>query len=400
MFVGWRVSDVNGDAFTGLVTGNDDITVIAVQREKYGAEDANTTVITTTYGQSAAQDLGEWIIYAEGSTSSGKFTYAITDYGGLTGATLDGSILTVPADSNAGEYTLKITAHEKEPQISPLSVGSYGTSDVTMTVKVIIKKADLTADMFTYKAPDDLSYNGESKEATVTLNDGYIGVGKTITLKYYKVGSEEPLEGAPTDVGEYIVKIDVTEGDNYNSAVNLTDESWTFTIKNSQGNLTVSTTVTGNMGDRNKEFSFEVTLSDTTVNGTYGDMEFTNGTSTFTLKHGQSKNAIGLSDGITYTVTESDCESYAVTIEGSYIDSDKTLENGNIQCVGKIVSDTTAQVNFVNARNISVPTDSTTEYGWMIPFFLLIGIGEVFFTHKRIKAIRQASILQMPHPRR
>ena len=57
---------------------------------------------------------------------------------------------------------------------------------------------------------------------------------------------------------------------------------------------------------REKEFHFTVTLGDKTLSGTYGDMEFTGGVATFTLKHGESATATGLPAGITYTVTEDD----------------------------------------------------------------------------------------------
>ncbi|MCH5189540.1 MAG: hypothetical protein J1F37_03160 [Oscillospiraceae bacterium] len=405
VFVGWRETDISGVKFTGPVTGNDDMIIIAVQREKYGAEDANTTVITTTYGQSAEQDLGEWVVYAAGSSSSGKFTYKITDNGGLTGVTLDGDFLNVPTGINVGTYTLKITAHETEPQISPLSVGSYGTSDVTLTVKVIVNKADLTADMFTFTAPNNTVYNEEPKTATVKLNDGYIGVGDKITVKYYKVGSDEALAGPPTEVGKYVVKIDVNEGFNYNSAVDLTDEEkWTFEIT-AKGDLTVSTSVTGNMGDRNEEFTFNVMLSDETITGKYGEMEFTNGVATFTLKHGQSITAEGLPSIVTYTVTEYNSPGYSVTIEdnsvdGSSIYSSKKLENGDMQCDGNLLPNKTAQVNFINTCNSSIPTDATTEFGWMLPLFLTVSIGALYFIIKRLKAARKASVRRMPYQRR
>lgn len=385
IFMGWRVGDVNGVKFTGPVTGNDDIDVIAVHRETFGAEDATTTVITTTYGISAEQDLGKWIKYVGGSSTAGKFTYKITDYGGLTGVTLNGDMLTVPAGINVGEYTLKITAHEKEPQISPLSVGGYGTSDVTLTVKVIVNKADLTAEMFTFKAPDNLMYNKEPKTATVKLNDGYIGVGDKITVKYYNADSGEELAEAPTEAGKYVVKIDVNEGANYNSAEGLTAEEWTFEIEKSLGGLTVSLMVVGNMGDRDREFTFQVTLSDENVNGIYGDMEFINGIATFTLAHGQSVTASGLMGGITYEVIELDNDDHAVNSTGE---------------TGTITSGETAEVTFTNTRNVTLPTDATTEFGWMLPLFLIISMVAIFFIFRRLRAVRQASVQRMPHQRR
>ena len=391
LFFGWRKETITGEVFTGPVKENNDLTIVAIQRETFGAEDPNTTVITTTYGNSVQKDLGEWVSYISGTTSShGKFTYTITNNGGISSATLvDESILTIPAGINAGVYTLTISAHEKDPEVSLLSIGSYGTSDVTLTVKVIVEKADLTADMFTYKPPDDLSCNGEPKVATVTLNNGYIGVGDTIQIKYYKDGSNEPLESPPTEEGKYIVKIDVNEGINYKSAVDLTDIGWEFEIVNSAGGLTISTIVTGNAGDKDKEFTFTVVLSDDTINGKFGDMEFTNGVATFTLKHGESISASDLSDSITYTITESDNDGYAVKIEGSSIDNNEASQSGNGQCVGRIISNSTAQLNFVNNRNLSVPTDATTEYDWLIPLFMMIGTGAIFLTLKRLKTSRQ-----------
>ena len=70
------------------------------------------------------------------------------------------------------------------------------------------------------------------------------------------------------------------------------------------GSLSVSKTVGGNTGDRDKAFHFTVTLSDKSINGVYGDMTFTDGIAGFTLKHGETVTATGLPAGILYTVTE------------------------------------------------------------------------------------------------
>ena len=90
----------------------------------------------------------------------------------------------------------------------------------------------------------------------------------------------------------------------------------------STGNLTVTNMVSGSGSDPNKEFTFTVTLDDTNIDGTYGDMTFTNGVATFTLKHGESKTAIDLPAGVSYTVEESDNSGYTVT---------KTNETGTLQ---------------------------------------------------------------------
>ncbi len=83
------------------------------------------------------------------------------------------------------------------------------------------------------------------------------------------------------------------------------------------GDLTISNTVSGSGADKNKDFTFTVTLDDTKISDTYGDMTFKNGVATFTLKHGESKTAKELPAGVTYTVVESDYDSYTVTVNGT-----------------------------------------------------------------------------------
>ncbi len=94
----------------------------------------------------------------------------------------------------------------------------------------------------------------------------------------------------------------------------------TFTARNvREGNLTVTKTVSGGNGDIWKDWRFTVTLSDKTVNGTYGEMTFKDGVATFTLKHGQTKTATGLPGGITYTVSEEEANQngYTTTASGA-----------------------------------------------------------------------------------
>ncbi len=113
-----------------------------------------------------------------------------------------------------------------------------------------------------------------------------------------------------------------------------------------KGNLTVSKTVTGNQGDTNKAFNFTVTLSDTSIKGTYGDMTLTDGIATFTLKHGESKTAIDLPPGVRYEVTETEAnqDGYTTTASG---------EKGNI------AEGVTQKAIFTNTKNIR-PTDPVT----------------------------------------
>lgn len=129
---------------------------------------------------------------------------------------------------NAGTYNFKA-------KFTPKSTLLYDS--VETYIKVIVEKAALSADNFTFTPPDDGNaiYTGYGKSASVTPN-GIKGVGD-ITV-YYQTketsGDEvvlgEPTTTPPTDVGTYVVSIDVTEDTNYNQAEKLSLEDWTFEI--------------------------------------------------------------------------------------------------------------------------------------------------------------------------
>ncbi|MEG2648197.1 MAG: Cna B-type domain-containing protein [Anaerovoracaceae bacterium] len=108
------------------------------------------------------------------------------------------------------------------------------------------------------------------------------------------------------------------------------------------GDLNVLKTVSGDDASTTKEFPFSVILSDTTINGTYGDMTFVDGISNFTLKANESKTAKGLPVGIDFFVSESNNEDYTVTVNG-----------GNATTAsGIITANTTGKVAFNNHKSI------------------------------------------------
>ena len=90
----------------------------------------------------------------------------------------------------------------------------------------------------------------------------------------------------------------------------------TFYSSADLGNLTVSLS-SADSEIFEKAFSFTVTVSDTSLNGVYGDMTFTNGTADFSLKSGESKTAQELPAGISYQAKAAAEEGYTFTAEGS-----------------------------------------------------------------------------------
>ena len=136
-------------------------------------------------------------------------------------------------------------------------------------------------------------------------------------LYLYKV-EEEDLSGQGYDG----VRSPAAESEDAKSAV------YKYDFENyKRGALEVTKSVSGNRGDKTKEFNFTVTLSGTSSNGefkseefsgTYGDMTFTNGVATFTLKDGETKTALDLPAGLQYAVVEKEAneDGYTTTSSG------------------------------------------------------------------------------------
>lgn len=59
-------------------------------------------------------------------------------------------------------------------------------------------------------------------------------------------------------------------------------------------------------GEKLDNVTITVTLGDTSINGTYGDLTFTDGVATVTISTGQTITTTGLPDGISYTISGED----------------------------------------------------------------------------------------------
>ena len=119
-----------------------------------------------------------------------------------------------------------------------------------------------------------------------------------------------------------------------------------------EGSLRVTKKVSGSAGDKGRRFHFTVKLEDTSINGTYGDMEFENGVAEIKLRHGESATASGLPAGIGYRVSEEDVSENGYTT---------WAENAS----GEIVLDGTVNVIFHNHRNL--PEEDDEEEDPVVP---------------------------------
>lgn len=164
----------------------------------------------------------------------------------------------------------------------------------------------------------------------------------------------------------------------------------------SAGSLSVSKTVTGNMGDRSKYFAIKVTLTGEagkTYAASYtvtGGTKLTDGTTdaatarisvdgqsrTFYLKHGDTFTIENLPYGVTYTVTEADYTGE----NGGYSPADYTYSDTGAT---KIVDAASETVTITNNKQATVDTGIVLD---SLPYVLLLVLsigGAVLFLLKR-----------------
>ena len=190
-----------------------------------------------------------------------------------------------------------------------------------LTVKKFVEGNAPSTDMafdFTVELSDK-TFNGSCGE--VNFVNGKV----TFSLKG---GEEKKITNLPNGVGFAVTEADYTNagyvttktGDTGTIVGNITKTAYFTNTRNAEGSLTISKKLAGNAPDANKAFTFTIQLLDHNdpISGTFGDITFTNGTASITLKGGQSKVIMGLPNGIEYTVTEADYtnDGYTTTATG------------------------------------------------------------------------------------
>ena len=164
-----------------------------------------------------AQDLNLDKVYDGTPLTIENDDYTVVGDGAVTLEWYKGTEKLESAPTASGEYSVKIVLSEGE--------NYNGAED---TLDFVISKADGSIE-FAQDLNLDKVYDG----APLTIeNDDYTVVGDgTVTFEWYK--GTEKLDGAPTVLGEYSVKIVLSEGENYNGAENTLD----FVISRADGSV-------------------------------------------------------------------------------------------------------------------------------------------------------------------
>ena len=134
-------------------------------------------------------------------------------------------------------YKIGEQEYQLETGAKPTNAKSYRAEitvgSVNASVDYEIGKATPQASDFLFSGPNDPTYDGNPKTATVTSTK--IDADH-IKVKYYQ---GETVVERPTEAGTYTVKIDVTESTNYKATTDLTADDWKFTITANNSEPTV-----------------------------------------------------------------------------------------------------------------------------------------------------------------
>lgn len=325
-------------------------------------------------------------------TTSGQMENSVTASGSIPHHTVEGSSLEV-AYKNVYDGQLHVSLQGVKTLLGrslaksdsfTFTLAPYGdaTKDAVASGAVILPqnlKATLTtsgAETGTF-AFENITINGEGtgqktyqflivedRPADATEESGYLSGGivydpheaiatVTVTLNkdnHYEATVAYSNSGAPSQ----------TDAANANAAA--------FTNVGAY-DLTIEKRVTGEMGDRDKPFTFQISvpsMANKTVSYTGGivagitgvvapndsalnlDAE---GKATFTLSHGQTITIHGLPVGTTYTITEPDAQADGYTVTAS---SETSKMTRDASCSGTLNQETT--VTFTNEKGTAVPT--------------------------------------------
>ena len=279
------------------------------------------------------------------------------------GAVLEtGVIASTPADSDVGETT--ITA---------------GTTNIKVNESVFTTGANAKPGIFRYIV---------SEVAADSDGNAYEGVDYSTEQKYFDVYVTSDDDGN-LEVSSYMF-VDKDDSKSKDGGIFTNDYS---SKHDALKDLTVKKEVTGNQGNRNKEFTFTIM-----VKGAEGEqyyVTFSDGTDPITLVSGESQT-ITLKDDETAKIWGlSETDKYTIT-EASYADDGYTTTIDNeekLTATGTIT--TGAGTNAENGdKKITVVNDKTTNsptgiFLHVAPYIALIGAAIasslLFFRRKRVK---------------
>ena len=276
-----------------------------------------------------------------------------------------------------GEYAGTI------PDLNEISGASYTAADGAAT--------DGNQKLFTLALPTAAQYGNKPGIYTYTFKEAvpeqknagvvYAPADETVTIRVMVAYNEKGV----LEVTGGVAKAESSEGNGEKKAI----------IENtySANKLTISNAVTGNGGDKTKQFQYTVKLTGD-ASQTYQPIEFVvtrpheeegsvpasgtgkvtvNGdTFTFTLEDGDTAVLNNIPAGVTYTVTENNYSDYKTTVNGA----------ASSEVTGEISGEQASGAAFVNEKGIKLDTGIFFDNMPLIVLGAALAFGVVLFVKK------------------
>lgn len=311
-----------------------------------------------SYPDTADLNTGTWAGQS-GFKSNSSATVSYTDTNN------SGEILKYP-DPVVRVSGLKVTKSIKKEDAARLTRNL--TFDVSRTKN---KYKDYGGSTVTI-SKDDLTRATEDSK-------GYVSVTKTICVPEDDYTVTE--DGTKAEIDGYNRTTSYSGGSGTsNNSVTVADTNTsipkvtcTNTYVKKDCTITLTKKVTGNMGDKDKEFSFTVSTDKGTLavpdegNCT---LNSTDNTVTAELHDGETAT-ITVPYGATITIQETNGSGYTA----SYVVGSESEENGSICKISKITKNT--DITFTNNKNVTADTSMVTSYG---PYLLAVAGAAALFT--------------------
>lgn len=278
------------------------------------------------------------------------------------------------AEGTEDGYTVTNTFSDARTGDLKLSKTVSGTdADLTKNFRFTVK---LTKDEKPVSGTFQLDSEKGSKTGTVFFDeDGQAVISLKDGESAYIMGLPDGASYTVTETAYADWKSSLEDGNSGTGTISETLSE--VAVKNTyvaKADLSVGKTVSGSMGNKNKEFHFELKLTgdhvpeslESSKNGTDSTITGTNGVFEFTLAHGETIRFKDIPLGLGYEVSETDGKSDGYTV---------TTDTAPVGTLSEDV-----EVNFTNNKNGSIPT--LAYMNLMVPFIMILSaagiIGYVF----------------------
>ena len=378
--------DTNGMSQSINLAGKSpDITVTAIssKTENVKPDDQLTFTVTITPGKLEGSSAEVKEVNVESLQVNGKdvkYTDLKKNEDGTYTTTV--TYQATVEDCNNGSVELNVTANVKYSNL--LGVSNEQSLASTATIEksakatcLIAPKSDVTYRL-SYVNADGIAenkYPDVIKTKPANVNGLYKGDSMEVASDFYASRTvDDPTNRGTWEFTGWFYNEEIVTSVTMGEEPICLDGKWTFTpYPNAE--LTIKKTVSGNMQDANKEFTFIITSDKAIIDG-----DDSCNTITFKLKKDQEKK-ISVPVGAVITVSE-EAADYTYSIgSGTTITDYKELTSGNgIQFT---MPNDNSTVVFNNAKNITVDTGVILDTLPYILILIIVVIGVVVLIKRR-----------------